>query len=45
MDMRHLFRIVFAVAAMIAGGIDAMAVEEAQYIVVKQEDRFEIRDD
>jgi len=42
--MRCLFRILLAVAAMIAGGVDAMAIEEAQYTLVKQEDRFEIRD-
>jgi hypothetical protein len=42
--MRNIFRIVFAVTAMWGGGIDAMAIEEAEYTVVTKEGDFEIRD-
>ncbi|KPK12009.1 MAG: heme-binding protein [Acidithiobacillales bacterium SG8_45] len=42
--MRNIFRIVFAVAAMWGGGIDVMAIEEAEYTVVIKEGDFEIRD-
>jgi effector-binding domain-containing protein len=42
--MKHSIRIILAAAAMIFGAMDAMAIEEATYKVLKKEDRFEIRD-
>lgn len=44
MIMKYLYRILFAVVVMIAGGVDAMAIEEAKYTTSVKEDRFEIRD-
>jgi effector-binding domain-containing protein len=37
-------RIILAAAFIIIGAIDAMAIEEATYNVVKKDDKFEIRD-
>jgi len=42
--MKRLIRTVFAATVMIFGGADSMAIEEAAYAVVREEDRFEIRD-
>lgn len=42
--MKRSVRIILATAVIIFGAIDAMAVEEATYNVVKREDMFEIRD-
>jgi len=42
--MLRTIRILFAVAVIIIGATDAMAIEEAQYEVVKKDGRFEIRD-
>jgi hypothetical protein len=42
--MKRSIRTVFAATIIIIGGTDAMAIEEAAYTVVKQENRFEIRD-
>ena len=44
MIMKYLYRILFAVVVMIAGGVDAMAIEEAKYTISVKENRFEIRD-
>jgi len=38
------FRITVAVAIIIIGAMDAMAIEEAKYEVVKKDNKFEIRD-
>jgi len=37
-------RIIIAAAVIIIGAMDAMAIEEATYNVVKKDDKFEIRD-
>lgn len=42
--MIRIMRIILAAAVIIIGAADAMAVEEAQYNVVKKDGRFEIRD-
>lgn len=42
--MKRSVRIILATAVIIFGAIDAMAIEEATYNVVKREDMFEIRD-
>lgn len=42
--MKRSIQSLFAAMVMIIGGADAMAIEEAAYTVVKQENRFEIRD-
>ena len=39
-----MFKIIVSIALLLAGAVDAMAVEEAKYEVVKQEDKFEIRE-
>ena len=42
--MKHLVRITFATMLIIIGAIDAMAIEEAEYQVIKKDNKFEIRD-
>ncbi|MEQ1742598.1 MAG: heme-binding protein [Candidatus Nitrotoga sp.] len=42
--MKRSMRIIFAAAVIIIGAMDAMAIEEATYNVVKRDDQFEIRD-
>ncbi len=42
--MKRSIRTVFAATIILSGGMDAMAIEEAAYTVVKQENKFEIRD-
>ena len=42
--MKHLIRIILATAVIIFRSIDAMAIEEAAYKVLRKDNRFEIRD-
>ena len=42
--MKRSMRIMLAAAAIIIGAMNAMAIEEAAYNVVKRDDKFEIRD-
>jgi effector-binding domain-containing protein len=42
--MKRSMRIIIAAAVIIIGAMDAMAIEEATYNVVKKDDKFEIRD-
>jgi len=42
--MKHSMRIILAAAIIIIGAMDAMAIEEAAYKVLKKDNRFEIRD-
>jgi len=42
--MSHSMRILLTTAVIIIGAIDAMAIEEATYKVVKKDNQFEIRD-
>jgi hypothetical protein len=42
--MKHLLRITLVTALIIIGAIDAMAIEEAKYEVIKKDNKFEIRD-
>jgi hypothetical protein len=42
--IKLLIRITVAVAIIIIGALDAMAIEEAKYEVVKKDNKFEIRD-
>ncbi|MFT5396024.1 MAG: hypothetical protein ACI85N_001213 [Gammaproteobacteria bacterium] len=42
--MRHSVRITVVIALIIFGPIDAMAIEEAKYEVIKKDNRFELRD-
>jgi len=42
--MRIFIRNTFLLIAMLIGGVEAMAIEEAKYTVILKEDNFEIRD-
>ncbi len=42
--MKHSVRVILAAAIIILGAMDAMAIEEAAYKVLKKENNFEIRD-
>jgi hypothetical protein len=43
--MKHFFRRMTIVAALIfIGAVDAMAIEEAEYEVIKKDDKFEVRE-
>jgi len=42
--MKRSIRIILAAAVIIIGAMDAMAIEEATYNVVKKDNKFEIRD-
>jgi len=42
--MKHSIRIILATAVIIFGAMDAMAIEEATYNVLRKENSFEIRD-
>ncbi len=42
--MKHSIRMILATAVIIFGAMDAMAIEEAAYNVLKKENNFEIRD-
>jgi effector-binding domain-containing protein len=42
--MKHSLRITVVTALIIMGAIDAMAIEEAKYRVIKRDNKFEIRD-
>lgn len=42
--LQNSLGIIIAAAVMITGAIDVMAIEEAQYSVVRKDDRFEVRD-
>ena len=42
--MKHSIRMIFATAVIIFGAMDAMAIEEANYTVLKKDNHFEIRD-
>jgi len=42
--MKHFVRITVITAFIIIGAIDAMAIEEAKYEVIKKDNKFEIRD-
>lgn len=42
--MKHAIRIILATTVIIFGAMDVMAIEEAEYIVLKKENHFEIRD-
>ena len=42
--MKHSIRIILATAVIIFGAMDAMAIEEAAYKVLRKENNFEIRD-
>ena len=42
--MKHSIRIILATAVIIFGAMDAMAIEEAAYKVLKKDNGFEIRD-
>ena len=44
MVIKRSFRITVAAAVIIIGAMDAMAIEEATYKVVKKDNKFEIRD-
>ena len=43
-DMKRLIIYIVAATVIFIGEMDAMAIEEAQYDVVKKESRFEVRD-
>jgi hypothetical protein len=42
--MRHFLRIAFVTALIIIGAVDAMAIEEAKYEVIKKDNVFELRE-
>ena len=42
--MKHFFWIPVVAALISIGAVDAMAIEEAEYEVIKQDDKFEIRE-
>jgi hypothetical protein len=42
--MKHFLRITFVTALIIIGAVDAMAIEEAKYEVIKKDNVFEIRE-
>jgi len=42
--MKRAIQILLAAAVIILGAMDAMAIEEATYTVVKKDHKFEIRD-
>ncbi len=42
--MKHSIRMILAAAVIILGAMDAMAIEEASYNVLKKDNHFEIRD-
>ena len=42
--MKHSIGMIFAAAVIILGAMDAMAIEEASYNVLKKDNHFEIRD-
>ena len=42
--MKHFVRITVVTVLIIIGSIDAMAIEEAKYEVIKKDNQFEIRD-
>lgn len=42
--MKYFARILFIIVLTIIGALDAMAIEEAQYDVIKKDNKFEIRD-
>ena len=42
--MKHFARITVMTVFIIIGAIDAMAIEEAKYEVIKKDNKFEIRD-
>ena len=42
--MKHALRVTVVTALIIMGAIDAMAIEEAKYEVIKRDNNFEIRD-
>jgi len=42
--MKHAIRIILATTVIIFGAMDAMAIEEVAYKVLKKDNRFEIRD-
>jgi effector-binding domain-containing protein len=42
--MKHSIRIMLATAVIIFGAMDAMAIEEATYNILKKDNNFEIRD-
>jgi effector-binding domain-containing protein len=42
--MKHTIRIILATTVIIFGAMDAMAIEEAAYKVLRKENKFEIRD-
>ncbi len=42
--MKHALRVTVVTALIIMGAIDAMAIEEAKYEVIKRDNKFEIRD-
>ncbi len=42
--MKHFLRITFITVFILIGAIDAMAIEEAKYEVIKKDTKFEIRD-
>jgi effector-binding domain-containing protein len=42
--MKHSVRVILAAAIIILGAMDAMAIEEAAYKVLRKENNFEIRD-
>ena len=42
--MKHSIRMILATAVIIFGAMDAMAIEEATYNVLKKDNHFEIRD-
>ena len=44
MIIKLSIRITFSVAVIIIGAMDAMAIEEAKYDVIKKDNKFEIRD-
>ncbi len=42
--MNHVLRIIAGIALVVIGAGEAMAIEEAKYEVIKQENEFEVRD-
>ena len=42
--MKHFVLITIVTAFIMIGAINAMAIEEAKYVVIKKDDKFEIRD-
>lgn len=42
--MRNFFKLIFVTLVFLGGAINAMAIEEAVYTIIKKDDAFEVRD-